>query len=406
MVSGRPRALVTDAEERSALAACRGLSEAGYDVSTVAHGRFAVGHWSRHSKKRFSLPDPRADSLAYVEQLADVLAEEPHDVLLPGSEASMLPISAHRELVEAHVATGLPEHEVVLRAVDKLLLQQEAASAGLASPQSTVGDTAEAAVDAARRVGLPVVVKPWRSFTEQAGSLHKGTARVCLDEDDILAAVANLGAPVAVQEFVEDARIVSCAGVRLEHGVVGLALARYSRTWPPQAGSASLARTVELPDGLAEAVDDLLRRIGWTGIFELELLDLSGRFAAIDLNPRVFGWLVLAIRAGANLPALWCDHVLGRASAPCDSAARPGIVYRWEDAELRWFFRALRGLDLGTAASVARPRSHVAHGYFHHSDPGPLIARAFAFTRKPGRAAQSPSNVKVEAPATAAQPPP
>ena len=192
VVGARPRALVTDAEERSALAGCRGLAAAGYEVSAVAHGRFAVGHWSRHSKRRISLPDPRLDGLDYVERLAEVLTEEPHDVLLPGSEASMLPISAHRELIDPLVgSSGLPEHDVVLRAVDKLLLPHEATLAGLAPPESTVGDTAEAAIGAARRVGFPVVIKPWRSFTELEGSLRQGRARLCAEEDEVVAAVAG-----------------------------------------------------------------------------------------------------------------------------------------------------------------------------------------------------------------------
>ena len=405
MVGARPRALVTDAEERSALAGCRGLAAAGYEVSAVAHGRFAVGHWSRHSKRRISLPDPRLDGLDYVERLAEVLTEEPHDVLLPGSEASMLSISAHRELIDPLVATGLPEHDVVLRAVDKLLLPHEATLAGLAPPESTVGDTAEAAIGAAQRVGFPVVIKPWRSFTELEGSLRQGRARLCAEEDEVVAAVAELGAPVAVQEFVVQARIVSCAGVRLGNDLVGMTFARYSRTWPPQVGSASMARTIEPPDGLAHAVEDLLRRVGWNGIFELELLDLGRRFAAIDLNPRLFGWLVLAIRAGANLPALWCDHVLRRSSVRT-GPAEPGVVYRWEDGELRSLLGAVHRLDLRTTAAIARPRLHVAHGYFHHSDPGPLVARALAFARRPRGVEQPTTPPKVDALANPAQPPP
>jgi predicted ATP-grasp superfamily ATP-dependent carboligase len=366
--------LVTDAEERSALAACRGLAAAGYRVSTCASRPYAVAQWSRRSQRRYSLPAPAADAQAYIRALAELLRLDPHDVLLPGSEASMLAVSAHRE--ELPVATGLPPHDDVLRAVDKLLLQREAAAVGLAPPDGRECSTPAEALAAAEALGPPVVVKPARSFSEDNGRLTKGMARVCAGDDDLFAAVSELGPPVTVQRYAADAAIVSVAGVRLAGGINGLTVARYARTWPPEIGSASLAGTVDPPPGLTAAVEALLGRIGWLGIFELELLDLEGRFAAIDLNPRVFGWLGLAVAAGANLPAIWCDHVVGRPAAP--AAARPGHVYRWEDGELRHLLSAVRTGRLREAISVARPHRRVAHAYFALRDPAPLVARALA----------------------------
>jgi predicted ATP-grasp superfamily ATP-dependent carboligase len=374
------RVLVTDADERSALAACRGLAAAGYAVSTAATRRIVVGHWSRFSSRRFTLPDPRSDAAAYAEALAELLRRERHDVVLAGSEASMLAISVHRE--ELGALTGLPEHESVLRAVDKVLLQREAAVSGLPPPESAVcGDAAEAVV-AAGSFGLPVVVKPSSSFVGHHAGFRKGMVQVCASAEAVTAATASLGAPVTVQRYVHEPQIVSCAGVRLDSGIAGFTVARYARTWPPHVGSASMAKTIEPPGGLERSVDDLLARIGWAGIFELELFDLGeGQLAAIDLNPRVFGWLALAIAAGANLPAIWCDHVLGRPVRA--QTARAGVPFRWEDGELRHVLRALHTLDLGAAVRLMRPVRRVAHPYFQVSDPGPLLARAVAAARKP-----------------------
>jgi predicted ATP-grasp superfamily ATP-dependent carboligase len=383
-VTVRPRVLVTDAEERAALAACRGLSAAGYHVSTAASGRLAVGHWSRASRERFTLPDPRDDPAAYAEQLGELLRRSPQDVLLPGSEASLIAVSSHRALIEPWVAVGLPSHEFVLRALDKLLLQREAASAGLAAPASVVCSSTGEALRAAHALGFPVVVKPARSFALAGGGLRKGVARVATAEAKLGQAVAALRMPVTVQQYTPGAKIVSCAGVRTERQLLGLTLARYARTWPPEVGSASMARTVQLPEGLPSAVETLLARIGWVGIFELELLDLGdGRLAAIDLNPRVFGWLALAVAAGANLPALWCDHLLGRIQ-PEASAALPGVLYRWEDGELRHVLRELGHRRVRAAVSLLRPRRRVTHPYFVAGDPGPLFARALSFAAKLG----------------------
>jgi predicted ATP-grasp superfamily ATP-dependent carboligase len=353
--------------------------------------------WSRATESRITLPVPHSSPNRFVEALVDRVASRSWDVLVPGTEASLLPISAAREALEPHVALGLPSHSVVVSSVDKLLLQRTAASLGLGPPTSVACADRSAAVAAAAELGFPVVVKPERSFRaasdDPAASLEQRTPVIAEDRAGLDAAVTLLGEPLTVQRFDSDARLVSCAGVRLPEGVVGFTVARYARTWPPDIGSAVLARTVEPPDGLRTGTEDILAQIGWQGIFELEFLEQAdGRFGAIDLNPRPFGWLSLAVGAGANLPAIWCDYVLGRGTGRAADAA-PGHSYRWEKGEVRYIARQVRRLDWRALAQV-RPRRNVIHACFEAGDPAPLLAQSLesagsVFGRTRLRAARS-----------------
>jgi predicted ATP-grasp superfamily ATP-dependent carboligase len=156
---------------------------------------------------------------------------------------------------------------------------------------------------------------------------------------------------------------------------VGFALARYVRTWPPRAGNASFAETVSPPESLRESIAALVDRIGWRGIFELELMGSEeDGFVAIDFNPRVYGSLALSTRAGASLPALWCDALLGRPVVA--AVARPGVCYRWEEGETRNFAARARRGSWHAALEVLRPHHDCAHAEFSVHDPGPLAARA------------------------------
>ena len=172
----------------------------------------------------------------------------------------------------------------------------------------------------------------------------------------------------------------SCAGVRWGGRIVALALARYVRTWPPDAGNAAFAETVSVPPGLGDRVDALLDAVGWEGIFELELLKTAdGRFVAIDLNPRPYGSLALAIRAGADLPAVWASCLRGAPPPPVTAAA--GVRYRWEDAELRGLAHELRHGRLRTAAAITRPRRGTVHPHLSWEDPGPMVVRGAVLAR-------------------------
>jgi predicted ATP-grasp superfamily ATP-dependent carboligase len=114
----------------------------------------------------------------------------------------------------------------------------------------------------------------------------------------------------------------------------------------------------------------------WVGLFELELIEYGpDTYGAIDFNPRPYGSLSLASRAGVPLTSLWCDWLLGeRVAEP--RHARVGTPYRWEDADLTHLVSRLRDGSLRSALAVAKPHRGVAHAYFRIRDPAPLVARA------------------------------
>ena len=365
--------VVTDAEERAVLGACRGLTSAGYRVCAVARLRPAATHWSRACAERVTLPDPRVSVERFVEGLEALLRTGRYEVLIPGSDAALMVVSEHRERLEPWTRLGLPSREAVSRCVDKLALLEAAAAAGLAAPASRRCAGLEEAQDAASELGFPVVVKPARSFAAANGGLRQQGVTVVADTAALAAAVPAFAAPFVVQRF-EQAQFVSCTGVIADGELLALTTSRVTRLWPPGAGMHAFAETVTAPEALPGRVRTLLGSLGWQGIFQLQLLELAdGRLAVIDLNPRVFASIALDADAGANLAAVWCDWLLGRTPAPV--TARPDRRYRWEEGDLCNFAWQLRHRRLRAAARVLLPRRRVTHAWFRATDPGPLLAR-------------------------------
>jgi hypothetical protein len=68
----------------------------------VAEERFALGHWSRFSKERIMLSGPRTKPEGYVERLSQVLRRGEYDLVMPGTELSLLPTSERRDLIEPY----------------------------------------------------------------------------------------------------------------------------------------------------------------------------------------------------------------------------------------------------------------------------------------------------------------
>lgn len=384
--------LITDAEERAALAAGRCLVDAGYRVSYAASRHPAPAFWSRSACKDavHAVSDPRDAPAAFVSGLATILAAREHVMVMPGGDASLRAISQYRALLAPWVDIALPDHTVVEGCLSKLQLARVAERCQLGAPETIECHSAREAVAAARRLGYPVAVKP-PSTVRVSGSAAQQQSSVIVDSASAVRAFAAVcDGHCLVQRHVSGA-VFSFFGVAAEGDLLAFGMSRYRRTWPVKGGNVACATTLTPPGPLVAAVRTFVSLLGWEGVFELELLAADGQFMAIDFNPRLYGSLALAVAAGAALPAIWAQHRLtARRAATVE--ARSDVDYRWEDAELRHLLWQVRHGHLAAAVSVLKPRRAV-HAHLRWDDPAPLVARALFVTRaKHRRTLASPAS--------------
>jgi len=366
------------------LAVIRCLDDAGYQVTATGSTRLAPGLWSRACSERRILPDPSVSVEGFIARIYDLLHAGQIDVLVPGTDAALYAVSLHRSRLEPYVRIGLADHEIVEDALDKPSLARHARAAGLAVPDSTVCERVEVALEAARALGFPVLVKPVRTVVVSQGKLLRHASRVARDEHAVRDLHRQFGRCIVQRR--ETGSVVSFAGVATEQGILGAAVSRYRRTWPPEGGSACFSETIPAPGSLAERVEALVCAIGWRGVFELELIERSdGTMEVIDFNPRPYGSLSLACAAGVPLPSIWCKWLLGERSL-VPPGQRVGARYRWEDSDLRYAAWELRRGGVRRAASVLTPQAGVTHAYFRSADPAPFAARGLELARTSARA--------------------
>jgi predicted ATP-grasp superfamily ATP-dependent carboligase len=378
-MSDRPRVLITNAEERSMLAVCRSLRRGGYDVTAAACTALAPAQWSRSCAHRLRIVDARTDANQFIEQLRQELARHAYAALIPGSDSALLAISEQREHLSELAEIGLPSPSVIERVLSRESLAEVAEQVGLVPAVSIRCVGVEQALAAARQLGFPVVLKATKaaSLSDQAVTgAPKG--QVISSEAELAQRVRAFPNGLLIQRWAGD-DLVSFGGVIGGGHLLGVAVSRYRRMWPPDSGSVAFGETIPPPARLEEMVERLLIAIGWEGIFELELIQSApGEFVPIDLNPRPYGSMALASAAGAPLAAIWCDWLLGRATYVADDRpirARPGVRYRWEDGDLRHALWQLRHGRPRSALGPFRPWRDVAHAHFQGSDPLPLLAR-------------------------------
>ena len=379
-MAAAPGVLVVDANERSAVAACRTLRAAGYRVGAASYNHPAPGQWSLSCARKHRVSHPRLDQEQFAKEVAEIANDGGYFTLVPGTDASLLAISRHRGAFGEGVDLGLPPADVVEACVSKINLLEVAERAGLGPPETVVCDDVAGVHQAAAELGFPLLLKPRSTVFELDGTVNERASFMAPDLAVLERRLPDFGLPCLVQRY-ETGSPVSFAGVYAGGRMLGAVFSRYLRVWPPNAGSVSFSETIDGPGSLAERVEAFLAGMGWEGIFELELMERgTERFGAIDFNPRIYGSLALGARAGVHLTSIWCDWLSGR-EAPARTAPA-GFHYRWEDADFRNMLHRLRERRFAAAASVARPSRRCAHAFFRWNDPAPLAARAFDMRRR------------------------
>jgi hypothetical protein len=383
--AGAGRVVITDAEQRSVLAAARGLAAAGFDVTVLGTRPRQLSLWSRACHHRGLVADPRVNGERFRADLEHLLREEAYDVVVPGTEQSLMVLAEAAPGASLLADCGIPVATVVGRSLDKLVLGAAAESVGMPPPPTVFCETHDAAVDAARWFGHEIVVKPMRSVQSAGAGLHWRKSAPASGVEGCRRTIESFTPPLLIQLRAAHRAVLSLSGVLHGGKLRAICLSRYQRSWPPPGGVAAFAVTVRPPAMLVDAVTTMMLKIGWSGIFEVEMLEMNaGAPAVVDLNPRLFGTLALPIAAGANLPAVWCSLVIG--NRPAFVQAAPGVSYRFEEGDLRFLLQEARSWHWKAVLAAAAPRRHTTHALFDRRDPLPLLA----WGASAGRAARPP----------------
>ena len=339
-----------DGRSRSAVAAVRALGAAGFRVVVTVSGGRSAAAASRSASGVLQVPP--VGTAGFADAVRDHLEEHPGTVVVPASDAVL-------------VALGLPGAALV----DKTQLAERAAAAGLPVPPTRTFASVDALLDA-EDLAFPLIVKA------AVKTRPTEVARRVSCRSDLPEVAGALEGAVVVQPFATGTMRAVC-GVAHDGRLLAAVHQRYVRIWPPGCGTASAAVTTA-PDLRLEArLPRLLE--DHTGVFQVQLIGDQ----VIDVNPRVYGSLPLAVAAGANLPAIACAAASGRHPGEV-VRGRPGVRYRWLEGDVRSLLHDRRA---GTAswAETARalvPRRGTAHSVESLRDPGPMLARLADVVRR------------------------
>jgi predicted ATP-grasp superfamily ATP-dependent carboligase len=401
--------LVTDGEERSALAVVRSLGRAGYRVHVGARRPGALAATSKWATGVVVTPDPLREAGAFADAVVEYVRREAIDFVVPVTDASMLAMLPARDrLGSSSIPFGTLESFVAL--ADKAGLRDRANRLGIAFPRQVELDWSGREQSLAEAVRMPAVIKPARSVAvpgaQSADTVTLGTTPVTAKFGirhaatmDELAAII-LATPRAAYPLLIQERIVGPGvGIFLllwDDEILATFAHRRLREKPPSGGVSVYAESIEPPAGLAERSYALLREFGWRGaaMVEYKIDQATGTPYLMEINGRFWGSLQLAIDSGVDFPRLLMDRASGQ---PAAARARypAGVRGRWwwgdVDHLLARLRRSRRALSLppdapsrGAAilAFLGGCARFDADAVWRWDDPRPFLTETAAWFRR------------------------
>ena len=319
---------VTDGHWRKTLAVVRALGRKGVRVTLGERTALNTSFFSRYCSRRVIYPSPGRFPDRFIEFLLNEIKKNHYDCLFPMEEETLLLVAKHREEISPYTSVLIPELKKIEFVRDKGNLIRFAEAHGIPVPK-TVYLHPPPLNHVRFRVALhptwyraPSPLFPFlRSSSPESvpGPSASPTSRDRKISSQPISDVHRLYPHPLIQEWIPDGLGTFGFSALLDEGsnVKAAFIHKKLRMYPVQGGPSTLREGVYHPQ-IMELGISLLKALNWTGIAmaEFKVDPRDGIPKLMEVNPRFWGSLQLAIISGVDFPWLMLRIALGETFPP------------------------------------------------------------------------------------------
>jgi predicted ATP-grasp superfamily ATP-dependent carboligase/predicted protein tyrosine phosphatase len=286
------KVFVTDGTYKHTLAAVRSLAARGVEVHVGSDAPRALCFYSKHVKKTFLYPPPTG--VRFQDRIRELDEIEDYDVILPiGSEPWFSFATSACDHIRRKIP--MPPLRSYLIACNKAKTFAHFRRSEIPMPRTILPEDPERQLTS---LNYPVVVKP---------GLGSGGIRIAINVREAMVYYKvgkQQNTPFVIQEYVRGDGYGFFA-LYNQGKMQQYFMHRRIRESPPTGGPSSAAESV-YDDRLVKLGSKVLDSLSWHGVAMVEFKrDITtDEFKLIEINPKFWGSLDLAIAAGIDFPYL------------------------------------------------------------------------------------------------------
>ena len=312
--------LVTDGHFRKTLAVVRSLGRKGIHVTVGERTFLNTSFFSKYCTRRLVYPSPRRSPDQFIEFLLKEIKENHYDCLFPMEEETLLLLANYHSEISPYtylLSPGLKKIEFVR---DKRNLMEFAEAHGIPTPKTIQisPSLSPSSLMAEGRVGeipIPAVIKP-RISSGSFGIIY------VKKKEDLIPSYQSVHERYPfplIQEWIPDGGGTFGFSALFDEAsnIKAAFVHKKLRMYPVQGGPSTLREGVEHPQ-IMELGLSLFKSLNWAGVgmVEFKVDPRDGIPKLMEINPRFWGSLQLAIVSGVDFPYLILRMARGESFEP------------------------------------------------------------------------------------------
>jgi predicted ATP-grasp superfamily ATP-dependent carboligase/protein tyrosine phosphatase (PTP) superfamily phosphohydrolase (DUF442 family) len=320
------RVLVTDGCYKHTLGAVRTLARAGFQTDAIG-SRSCLCRWSRHLSQ-IAYPQDQFTEY-YMPNFVNFLKNSRYDVLLPMGARSVRLVSRHRQDIAKHCAIPLASPEVIELCLKKDETYRFAAKLDVKVPKTWAFTCLSELKSCIPEIVFPVVVKGRNEIEKEPPFYAQNEEQLF----DIIEArgrgkLSKVEGFPLVQQYINGVGVGFFALYQKGH-CKRVFMHRRLRETPQSGGPSCCAESIYEPDLLATG-KKLLDTLAWHGVAMVEFKREkdTDKLYLMEINPKFWGSLDLALASGVDFPVLDIRMALGE-DIPYSEDYKVGLKFHW-----------------------------------------------------------------------------
>ena len=365
---------------KAGLAVIRSLGRRGVPVFGLSYGGGQSGIASRYLTRSFEVPDPTDDEAGFVTRVLELPKHLHGAVLIPTDDGSLVAISRNATALASLYRPTCEPWSLVRQLIEKVSTYEIARAHGIPCPRILIADSRHDALEFAREVGYPCLLKP------SVGHLFFKRFRVKMlmirGEQELLSgldAVLDCGSELMLSEYIPGGE--ECGANYNSFALDGAPFCEFTahkiRNKPKLIGFPTAVRAKPLPE-VSELGRQMLAALHLNGFscMEFKRDARDGGYKLMEVNARANYSGALASACGIDFPWLSYCRAIGTSLEPQRAQSSDELCWIDEERDAPGFAVAMtQGLAAFNAyrAPYCEPK---VFAVFQRDDPRPFARLA------------------------------
>ncbi|MEW6075875.1 MAG: ATP-grasp domain-containing protein [Candidatus Omnitrophota bacterium] len=318
--------LILDGFTKHSLAFVRSLGRQGVRITLGSPVKYtSLSFYSKFVNGFFRYPEPESNPEGFVAALLEEVKKSRYDAIFPLRDATTYLVSRHKKAFLAHTNAVVADFEQMEIAADKSKTISFVQGLGVAIPATRI--ISEKELLNLSESDFPAVLKlPMKSGgVRYVNSMNELTSayRQLRSEKSVLS-----GRPVLLQEYIPGegyGYFALCDRGR----VLANFMHKRIREYPVTGGISTAAESI-YDERLKSIGELILKKLPWSGVIMMEFKRdaRDDTFKLMELNPKFWGSLDLAIASGVDFPLL-AYRLATNEALHLPSGYHVGTKFRW-----------------------------------------------------------------------------